>query len=142
MSRLNKILLGIAIVLALILAISWNKLGSSLSDWKDSNFASIAEIQQSGLIEKGWFPNWMPLSATKIKETHNIDTNAGYIFFHFSAQDLNNLSSACPEIVNPKPELPKHLSADWLPQKPDRYFTCHGSLMAIDSTQLTALIWR
>ena len=109
MSRLNKILLGIVLLLAIALAISWNKLGSSLSDWKDSDFASIAEIQQSGLIEKGWFPNWMPLSATKIKETHNIDTNAGYIFFHFSQQDLNDLIGACPEIVNPKP------GPSWLP---------------------------
>ena len=142
MSRLNKILLGIALLLALALAISWNKLGSSLSDWKSSHFASISEIQQSGLIEKGWFPNWMPQSATEIKETHNIDTNEGYIFFFFSKQDLDNLNTICPEIVKPLPELPRNLSADWLPQKPDRYFTCQGSLMAIDSIQLTALIWR
>ena len=84
----------------------------------------------------------MPQSATEIKETHNIDTNEGYIFFHFAKQDLENLNTICPEIVKPLPELPKNLSADWLPQKPDRYFTCQGSLMAIDSTQFTALIWR
>lgn len=142
MNRLNKILLAIVIVLTIGLAISWNKLGSSITDWKSTSFANFNEIQQSGFIEKGWFPNWMPASATQIKEKHNLDIGAGYIFFHFSENDLNKLSSVCPQIIKPVPELPKHLSADWLPKKPDHYFLCENGKMAIDSTQFTALIWR
>lgn len=142
MSRLNKILLGIVIVLALALAISWNKLGSSISDWKASEFATYSELQTSGLSEQGWLPKWMPSSATQIKETHNLDTGAGYLFFHFSEADLNRLSAVCPQIIKPLPELPKHLSADWLPKKPDHYFLCEQGKMAMDSTQLTVLIWR
>ena len=142
MSRLNIALSIIATILITALVFFWDKLGAPGSDWKASEFADINAVQSSDLIKNGWIPEWLPASAVAIKETHNIDSNASFLFFHFGQQDLESLRNACARILQPLPELPKDLSADWKPGKPDEFYSCQGAMMAVDSKQLSALLWR
>ncbi|MDA8018470.1 MAG: hypothetical protein MPN21_13595 [Thermoanaerobaculia bacterium] len=47
----------------------------------ESRHPSFDELEESGLIERGWVPEDFPRSATEIREAHDLDTNQVWIRF-------------------------------------------------------------
>jgi hypothetical protein len=60
-----------------------------------STFDSYAELEAAGLIERGWVPAYVPRSATDIKESHDIDTNEGWMSFQFKSGDTAMADQGC-----------------------------------------------
>ena len=54
-----------------------------------SYFSDYQALEESGLIERGWIPAYLPRSAYEINETHNIDTNIVQIRFKFKQNDIS-----------------------------------------------------
>ena len=50
-----------------------------------STYASYAEAERSGLVKRGWVPQFVPESASDISDTHDLDTGAQ--IFEFSAPE-------------------------------------------------------
>ena len=62
-------------------------------------YASYAEMEQSGLIARGWLPNYLPTSATDIEESHNIDTNRVWAAFKYHVGDVGSVESSCKQVA-------------------------------------------
>lgn len=60
-----------------------------------SSFRTYGELQDSGLIERGWVSEYLPRSATDIEESHDIDTNRGWTSFKYQAGDTSVADTNC-----------------------------------------------
>jgi hypothetical protein len=49
----------------------------------ENRYSDRDEAKKAGAFERGWLPEWLPSSATNVREIHNLDTNG--IAFSFSA---------------------------------------------------------
>ncbi|MCD9483382.1 hypothetical protein GLP25_09300 [Photobacterium phosphoreum] len=76
-----------------------------------SYFKNYASLEKSGLIKRGWVPNFIPKSATCIYEQHNIDTNWVKMTFKFDPSDTSLMSAACS--VQKNQEAIIYLCNDW-----------------------------
>lgn len=68
----KKIAISISLVFALLfilVAIMF------MPEKSESNFSSYTEAKASGLMDRGWIPDFIPKSSWSIKEQHYIDTN-------------------------------------------------------------------
>ena len=64
-----------------------------------STFASYEEMDRSGLIARGWLPQYLPRSATEIVESHNLDTNRVWAAFRYRVGDFDSVESICNRIA-------------------------------------------
>ncbi|MDH3280515.1 MAG: hypothetical protein OEQ18_05240 [Gammaproteobacteria bacterium] len=62
-------------------------------------FASYREMGRSGLIERGWFPQYLPRSAAEIEASHNLDTNRVWAAFRYRVGDWDSVESTCNRIA-------------------------------------------
>jgi hypothetical protein len=60
-----------------------------------SRFSTYDELRASGLIERGWVPEFLPRSATDIEESHDLDTNRGWASFKYKAGDTVAADEGC-----------------------------------------------
>lgn len=68
-------------------------------DVTQSSYSSYDEISSiPNIFEAGWVPRWLPVSATQIKESHDIDTNESWLTFRISPSD--DFYKGCKEIKN------------------------------------------
>ncbi len=49
----------------------------------------------SGIFERGWVPSYIPRSATKIRETHNLDINIVRMTFEYERDDISEPRRHC-----------------------------------------------
>lgn len=66
----------------------------------ESSFATYEELKASGLIERGWIPEYLPKSATEIRESHDIDTNSGWASFQYEVGDTAIADEGCQLLHN------------------------------------------
>ncbi len=60
-----------------------------------SEFKTFKEVEDSGLIGKGWIPPFIPKSSFNIKEQHDLDTNRVTMSFEYKIDDIEKTRSAC-----------------------------------------------
>ena len=60
-----------------------------------SSFMTYKELEESGLIDRGWVSKYLPRSATEIEESHDIDTNRSWTSFKFAPGDTSVAASNC-----------------------------------------------
>lgn len=55
-----------------------------------ASFDSYAEAEDTGFVERGWIPDYIPATAGKIEEAHDLDTNqnCGKVDLHTAEIDL------------------------------------------------------
>jgi hypothetical protein len=58
-------------------------------------YASYEEAKKSGAFERGWLPEYLPISAKNIHEEHNLDTNQVWAEFEFDVEDIAKMESQC-----------------------------------------------
>ena len=54
---------------------------AACSDEREASYATRDDAERAGAIERGWIPPFVPKSARKISEQHNLDTNAQRLTF-------------------------------------------------------------
>jgi hypothetical protein len=60
-----------------------------------SEFGTYEDLAASGLIERGWVSEYLPRSATGIEESHDIDTNRGWVSFNYNPEDTALARANC-----------------------------------------------
>ena len=90
-----------------ILALSVAMSLAGCSDWEDERYASWAEANRAGAVEKGWLPPFVPTNARDISDTHNLDTNEQKLTFTVPANDVLTML----ESIDPHNELREELAA-------------------------------
>jgi hypothetical protein len=52
-----------------------------------NSYATLAEAQQAGAMERGWIPKELPPGAHDIREAHDLDSNRRWGLFNFHESD-------------------------------------------------------
>ena len=111
------------------------------SETPEGNYADYKETAVSGLIEKGWIPDWLPQTAVNIHEKHDLDTNASILFFEAGAEF--SVPAECEPTSNPPAAAfeeswwPQSVEASWsLYECGDQYY------LAVDTAEMDVCFWR
>jgi len=64
-----------------------------------SRFSNYDELAASGLIERGWVPEYLPKSITNIEEQHDLDTNWVRMSFSYNPDKTNITDDDCNLLV-------------------------------------------
>jgi hypothetical protein len=82
-------------ILALIGVFALGVFATAHFENQSSRFSTYDELRASGLIERGWVPEFLPRSATDIEESHDLDTNRGWASFKYKAGDTAAADQGC-----------------------------------------------
>jgi hypothetical protein len=87
---------------------------SCLSDTLDASYDTMADAVSAQAVDKGWIPDWLPSSATNLREVHNLDTNTSALTFDIPAGEVWKLPIDCKPIAfsDTKPPV---FDRSWLP---------------------------
>lgn len=93
--------------------------GCQRLETQESSYATAALAREAGAVRRGWLPEFLPPSATDIREHHNLDTNAVILRFSFDPAESGFWTQAClplsPDQV-PKPEAQLAVGVSWWPE--------------------------
>jgi hypothetical protein len=81
-------------------------LAAGCSETFEKHYADRREAEKDGAVVRGWLPDWLPSSATDIREIHNLDTNKSAFSFSIqrgwsppeAAGCVQALSAAAPSV--------------------------------------------
>lgn len=124
----------LALLFALLLA------ACQLSETPESSFANYKETVASGLIERGWIPDWLPETAVNIHEKHDLDNNASILLFDPGAEF--SVPAGCDPATNPPQAT---LKESWWPQSfSDDWpaYDCGNEYLAVDEAGMRVYFWR
>jgi hypothetical protein len=80
----------------------------------DASYSTAKEVIDSGFLEKGWIPRWLPPDATDLRETHNIDSNVSELSFSIPSRASLELPASCtPATFNDT--VPAYIQRRWWP---------------------------
>jgi hypothetical protein len=62
-----------------------------LDDQMEAYYETREELVADGAVQRGWVPPWLPVSAARIHEVHNLDTNDVWMRFEFDTSELSSI---------------------------------------------------
>ncbi len=65
------------------------------SESESNNFKNYELAVESGLIDRGWIPSFIPKSSYNIKEQHKVDVSNIFVELHFEPQDISYFEKEC-----------------------------------------------
>ena len=80
---MKKIILGMLLIAGVIYLI----FSYLFLDIQINKYADVETVKEKHMIEKGWIPSILPLTAYEITETHNIDTHEIFGSFKYKEED-------------------------------------------------------
>ena len=92
---------------------------SACADDMHATYATYEEAREDGAIRRGWIPNFVPVSATNLQESHNLDTNERWLRFQCDAPSLKNIRKELIPILPDQVQLPRLKSTRIRPWWPD-----------------------
>jgi hypothetical protein len=63
-----------------------------------SEYASRDAALASGGVAKGWLPPFLPASARRIREVHNLDSNQVRVWFDYAEHDAATMLASCRRV--------------------------------------------
>lgn len=117
----------------------------------DAAYATRAEAVTAGEFKRGWIPEFVPKSATRIRVAYDLDSNSTSLRFHSDNRDRRWISGQAVRISGEEfgRVRPARLQPAWWPVKlGDRwtFYRCHPSgrfvrTLAIDWRAGEACFW-
>jgi len=86
-------MMGSSLLALMVLALSGCEVLSA-------RYATLQEAAADEAIERGWLPEWLPIDAIDIQETHDLDSNESWLVFRTTSGRLN-LPADCVETTTP-----------------------------------------
>ena len=74
-------------------------IGSLDRETQLSHYANLPAARQSGIIERGWVPEFLPAGSKDITEIHNLDTNTGTGTFRFASAELDAFKAQARQVA-------------------------------------------
>lgn len=95
------IIAGTILLFGVSTFIARKTLGTALGlpETKVSHYANLPAARQSGIIERGWVPEFLPAGSKDITEIHNLDTNTGTGTFRFPSADLDAFKAQARQLA-------------------------------------------
>jgi hypothetical protein len=120
----------------------------------DSDYDSMHDAKESGAIERGWIPNWLPQSAKRIHQTHHPSSNTWFIALEYGEVDREWFAKPCIRSEGSPPKNPNPRVGWWFNSRRGEeawrsltFFTCsspntgHELTLAIDRNSRSAFLW-
>ena len=106
------------------------------SDVKEESYASWADAERAGAIERGWVPAFVPPNARGIRDIHDLDTNAQTLEFTIRPSDVQAMVTELRSVSVDDKKAAAELSRDLrLAGAPEAYIVCskplNGTLIVI-----------
>lgn len=102
--KLSKKIVAFAFAIAVLLVVSIYFFTSlEITSAAYDSYQDV--ISDPERLKAGWLPIWLPKSAYRIKESHDIDTNQSWLTFSFFESD-DFFTSACKRITKNEAKLP------------------------------------
>ena len=128
-------------IAALLLALSILCVGCERTS---QSFSDYADLKRRNALQSGWFPEWMPVSAYDIEETHDMDTNQSMLSAKYKQ---GSFAVPCPQVDSAPPAPFKR---DWWPDSGDlsgakgwQLYSCQrDEYAAVHQTKQLLLHWR
>ena len=79
-------------VLVMLVGVVWY---FDSTERQESHFSTYEELTRSGLIQKGWVPDFIPRSAYNINENHRVDVPRVNVKFRFALGDTAQIEESC-----------------------------------------------
>jgi len=121
------------------------------SESMEESYATLAEAQAAGAIERGWLPTWLPASSTAIHEMHDLDSNISALSLKFSGSEGWKPPASCRH-VSPTDVPPQRMSRNWPTDVPTgglvthrhRYYVCEEgtAYLAVNGSSGELYFWR
>lgn len=122
-------------------------------DTVESEYSDSVEAINSGAIERGWIPAFLPASAREIREKHNLDTNEVWVHFLIDDGSLADIKRSCHAAQLTGVILPRKESGDWWPSAlvdgsqvqagEYAYYRCiDGGFVALRLNEQGVFYWR
>ena len=123
---------------------------AACAETMEASYATVAEAEAAGAIAKGWVPDWLPPSATSIREAHNLDTNNFMVRFAVPKGTDFQLPSACKPVALNVPTKPPFRRSWWPSDVPasglathrHSFFGCNRTFVAYSVAQGEGFVWR
>jgi hypothetical protein len=97
--RKKLLVIGGAILLLIGAFMARKAIGSLDRETQLSHYANLPAARQSGIIERGWVPEFLPAGSKDITEIHNLDTNTGTGTFRFPSADLDAFKAQARQLA-------------------------------------------
>lgn len=84
---------------------------------RESFYSSLAEAKKDGATDRGWIPDFLPVSSRNIHEVHEISPSVGWCRFDFLTSDSHGLRNSLKSI-NEVPASVRHVPSpgtSWWP---------------------------
>jgi hypothetical protein len=81
----------------------------------EEQYATFADASTGGFGQRGWMPDYVPQSATRIRAAQNLDTNRQWLTFQVPPGDVRRLLAEGTQV----PKLPASRAPFWLSWWPD-----------------------
>jgi hypothetical protein len=78
------------------------------------SYNNFEEVKQSGAIQRGWIPDFLPVSSTRIYEKHNFDYNRGIVAFKCNPADFSGFETKLEQV---QASSWKEIAPSWLARK-------------------------
>jgi hypothetical protein len=73
---------------------------------KHAAYDTFADAVADGASQRGWLPDFVPVSATDLRESHNLDTNRQWLGFRFDPVDLDRMQQVLTPVPLANVEFP------------------------------------
>jgi hypothetical protein len=117
----------------------------------DASYGTAAEAMDSGVMGKGWIPEWLPQDATDLREVHNVDSNVSELSFTTPHAKSVRLPADCRPVEHAD-TVQAYIRRSWWPsegelQQSYAFFRCSADFtdyrfVAINKAGNRVLYWR
>jgi len=143
---------GVIVMVALIGVTVYTMTRLEVTESHYSTYEELASIPN--IFDAGWIPSWTPKSAVDIVESHDVDTNEGWLVFKYLKSD--EFYAGCKEIPSDKVERPNKQYTSKFPQfvtdaviqisrnTTIKFYSCDNNsnrYLAIDKQNQRAYVW-
>ena len=98
---------AVALILICISLIPFALIGFMFWAENESNsFDNYQSLEKSGLIRRGWVPEFIPKSAYNIEEHHALDMPYIFVKFNFEPEDISYFEKSCESVAKNQYECP------------------------------------
>lgn len=105
-------------------------------------YATYAEAERAGAVERGWIPAFVPRSATEIEEVHDLDTNWQRLRYRAPVEDLQAMVESMRRLTREEAErMGGDVSGGALQIYRDTTMEAGAACVAVDFRQAVASAW-
>ncbi len=118
----------------------------------DATYETMGKAREDGAIDRGWVPEYLPDTATNIRERHSQDTNEGWGTYSFGDLDLSHFEKHWSHAQSaPLPGDPNRFhgepTIDWWPGTLNDGLVFYRGIedghfwLAVDNEKKTCYFW-